>query len=86
MKKILAMLLAAMMILSLAACGGEPAPTTPAAPTVDSFQNPYKGIEDYDEHLLVRVRQIEIGQELDDSSFVFPEMLLVQSCRKFRAG
>ena len=49
MKKILAMLLAAMMILSLAACGGEPAPTTPAVPTVDSFQNPYKGIEDYDE-------------------------------------
>ena len=35
MKKIIALLLAAMMLLSLAACGNEPAPGTTAAPTDD---------------------------------------------------
>jgi len=49
MKKILAMLLAVMMVLSMAACTGTPAPTDPVVPTVDSFKDPYAGIEDYDE-------------------------------------
>ena len=47
MKKILAMLLAVLMVLSMAACNGAPA--TPSVPTEDSFQDPYAGIEDYDE-------------------------------------
>ena len=47
MKKILALLLAMIMVLSMAACGGEETPAT--EPTVDSFKDPYAGIEDYDE-------------------------------------
>ena len=49
MKKILAMLLAVVMVLSLAACNQTPAGNETQAPAVDSFKDPYAGIEDYDE-------------------------------------
>ena len=53
MKKILAMLLAVLMVLSMTACNNAPAgnsgETDPVAPAVDSFKDPYAEIEDYDE-------------------------------------
>ena len=49
MKKILALLLAAMMVLSMAACNKAPAGNESQTPVVDSFKDPYAGIEDYDE-------------------------------------
>ena len=49
MKKILAMVLAVIMVLSLAACNQTPAGNETQAPAVDSFKDPYEGIADYDE-------------------------------------
>ena len=60
MKKILAMLLAVAMVLSMAACGSTTTPSTEAAPTSAAttpaaegesveYVSPYAGIEDYDE-------------------------------------
>ena len=52
MKKILAMLLAVVMVLSLAACNNTPATNAgneTQAPAVDSFKDPYADIADYDE-------------------------------------
>ena len=49
MKKILAMLLAVVMVLSLAACNQTPAGNETQAPAVDSFKDPYADIADYDE-------------------------------------
>ena len=54
MKKILALLLAALMVLSMAACNtnapaGSEAGNETQAPAVDSFKDPYAEIEDYDE-------------------------------------
>ena len=48
MKKIFALLLAVIMVASLFA-GCKPADTNTDAPAVDSFKDPYAGIEDYDE-------------------------------------
>ena len=49
MKKIFALLLAVMMVLSMAACNKAPAGTGSQAPAVDSFKDPYADITDYDE-------------------------------------
>ena len=49
MKKILALLLAVMMVLSLAACNQAPAGNETQGPAVDSFKDPYADIADYDE-------------------------------------
>ena len=47
MKKIIAMILAALMLLSLAACGGQPAlPTEPAATGNGNSDTAYTGVED----------------------------------------